>query len=159
MLIFLWFLVPIFTGANQFMFFLHKGHSALVQKNYQTKAWHIGTYTQIFSFLVQWVSEILISKVLMGGSPLSHSAMCYCKTIEFFEYVHNIHRIQLSFIIQASTHFYIPLKIIRFYPMYFCETIKFLHICIWSSKISIYVHIFHLNPTTIGNFKCVHFPH
>ena len=147
------------TSGSDVYFFYQEGHSALVQKNYQTKAWHIGTYTQIFSFLVQWVSEILISKVLMGGSPLSHSAMCYCKTIEFFEYVHNIHRIQLSFIIQASTHFYIPLKIIRFYPMYFCETIKFLHICIWSSKMSIYVHIFHLNPTTRGNFKCVHFPH
>ena len=47
-----------------FYFFDQEGHSALVQKNYQTKVWHIGTYTKSFSFLVQWVSEILISKVI-----------------------------------------------------------------------------------------------
>ena len=27
------------------IFFYQEGHSALVQKNYQTKAWQIGTYT------------------------------------------------------------------------------------------------------------------
>ena len=57
-----------------FYFFYQEGHSALVQKYYQTKVWHIGTYTKSFIFLVQWVSEILISKVIQlkwGGNQLT----------------------------------------------------------------------------------------
>ena len=57
-----------------FYFFDQEEHSALVQKNYQSKVWHIGTYTKSFSFLVQWVSEILISKVIQlkwGGNQLN----------------------------------------------------------------------------------------
>ena len=56
-----------------FYFFDQEDHGALVQKNYQTKVWHIGTYTKSFSFLVQWVLEILISKVIQpkwGGNQL-----------------------------------------------------------------------------------------
>ena len=44
----------------------------MVQKNYQKKAWHIGTYTKSFSFLVHLVSEILISKVIQLKWGSSH---------------------------------------------------------------------------------------
>ena len=43
------------------------------KKNIKKKVWHIGTYTKSFSFLVQLVSEILISKVIQlkwGGPQL-----------------------------------------------------------------------------------------
>ena len=66
-LIFCEFLVPILTGANQrkwhFIFFLHEGHSAMVQKNYQTEPCHFGTYTKSFSFLRPMCTEIWHSKV------------------------------------------------------------------------------------------------
>ena len=42
-------------------------------KNYQTKPCQFGIYTKSFSYLVQWVSEILIYKVSQlywGGNPL-----------------------------------------------------------------------------------------
>ena len=61
-LIFCDFLVPILTVANQrkwhFIFFLHEGHSAMVQKNYQTEPCHFGTYTKSFSFLQPMCTEI-----------------------------------------------------------------------------------------------------
>ena len=55
---FSWFSVPILTI---FYFFDQEGHSA---QKLSKKVWHIGTYRKSFSFLVQWVSEILISKVI-----------------------------------------------------------------------------------------------
>ena len=50
----------------------------MVQKNYQKKVWHIGTYTKSFSFLVQLVTEILISKViqLKWGGPQLYNVHC-----------------------------------------------------------------------------------
>ena len=57
-LIFCDFLVPILTFANQrkwhFIFFLHEGQSAMVQKNYQTEPCHFGAYTKISAFYDQW---------------------------------------------------------------------------------------------------------
>jgi len=54
--------VPILTWANQpkwkLYFFLHEGHSALVQKNYQTKPCHIGTFIKCFSSLWPMCTEI-----------------------------------------------------------------------------------------------------
>ena len=67
LLIFCEFLRPILAWQEQrkwcLVFFHQKGHSALLQKNYQTKPCQYGIYTKSFSYLVQWVSEILIYKV------------------------------------------------------------------------------------------------
>ena len=61
------FLVPILTGANQpkwrFIFSLQEGHSAVVQKNYHARPWHIGTYTKSVGFLWPMCIEIWHSKV------------------------------------------------------------------------------------------------
>ena len=66
-LIFSDFFRPILTWQDQRKWccvsFYQEGHSALVQKNYQTKPWHIGTYTKSFSFLWQMCTEIWRSKV------------------------------------------------------------------------------------------------
>ena len=67
LLIFCEFLRPILAWQEQrkwcLVFFHQEGHSALLQKNYQTKPCQFGIYTKSFSYLVQWVSEILIYKV------------------------------------------------------------------------------------------------
>ena len=67
LLIFCEFLRPILAWQEQrkwcLVFFHQEGHIALLQKNYQTKPCQFGIYTKSFSYLVQWVSEILIYKV------------------------------------------------------------------------------------------------
>ena len=82
LLIFCEFLRPILAWQEQrkwcLVFFHQEGHSALLLKNYQTKPCQFGIYTKSFSYLVQWVSEILIYKsqpTLMGGEPINCRAM------------------------------------------------------------------------------------
>ena len=79
------------TSESYVLYFLTRKDIVYWSKKIiKKKVWHIGIYTKSFSFLVQLVSEILISKVTQlkwGGSTIIQCAVWHWTSICYFLFI------------------------------------------------------------------------